>query len=41
MEMRQKREVQKKFLEYTQTVLSKDPKIEELVEWENKDEILT
>ncbi len=41
MEMRQKREVQKKFLEYTQTVLSKDPKIEELVDWENKDEILT
>ena len=41
MEMRQKREVQKKFLEYTQTVLSKDPKIEKLVDWENKDEILT
>jgi len=41
MEMRQKREVQKKFLEYTQTVLSKDPKIEKLVDWENKNEILT
>ena len=41
MEMRQKREVQKKFLEYTQTLLPQDPKIEELVDWENKDKILT
>lgn len=41
MEMRQKREVQKKFLEYTQSVLFNDPKIEEHADWENKDEILT
>ncbi len=41
MEMRQKREVQKKFQEYTQSLLSQDPQIEELVDWEKKDEILT
>jgi len=41
MEMRQKREVQKKFLEHTQSVLSQDSKMEELNDWENKDEILT
>jgi site-specific recombinase XerD len=41
MEIRQKRQVQKRFLQYTQSVLSKDPKIEELADWENKDEILT
>jgi site-specific recombinase XerD len=41
MEMRQKREVQKKFLEHTQSILSRDSKIEMLNDWENKDEILT
>jgi integrase/recombinase XerD len=40
MEMQQKREVQKQFLQHTQAVLSKDPKIEELVDWDNKNEIL-
>lgn len=41
MEMRQKRKVQKRFLQYTQSLLSDDPKIEDLTDWENKDEILT
>ena len=41
MEMRQKREVQKRFLQYTQSLLADDPKIEDLTYWENQDEILT
>ncbi len=41
MEMRQKREVQKKFLKHTQSVLSQDSKIGELNYWENKNKILT
>ncbi len=41
MEMSGKREVQKKFLEHTQSVLSQDSKMEELNDWENKNEILT
>jgi site-specific recombinase XerD len=35
-----KREIQKKFIEYTQSILSEDPKIEELLDWENKKQIL-
>jgi len=41
VELRQKREVQKKFLEHTQSVLSQDSKIGELNYWENKNKILT
>ena len=41
MEMSGKREMQKKFLEHTQSVLSQDSKMEELSDWENKNEILT
>ncbi len=41
MEMRQKREVQKQFLQYTQSLLNDDPQIEELTDWENDIEILT
>ena len=40
MELRQKREVQKQFLQYTQTLLSDDPKIKEVTAWENDREIL-
>ncbi len=40
MDLSRKREVQKKFIEYTQSVLTHDPKIEELIDWENKEETL-
>ena len=41
MEVHHKREVQSKFLQYTQSVLNDDSQITELTEWEDKDEILT
>jgi len=40
MDLSDKREVQKKFIEYTQTVLSRNEKIEELIGWENKRDTL-
>jgi integrase/recombinase XerD len=41
MEMPHKRDVQKQFLLYTQSIISDDPKITELTDWEDKDEILS
>jgi len=35
-----KREAQKKFIKYIQSSVSADPKIDELLNWENKEEIL-
>ena len=40
LELSRKREVQKKFIKYTQSILPDDPKIEELLDWENKEKIL-
>ena len=40
MELRQKREVQKQFLQYTRTLLADDPQIQEADGWENDREIL-
>lgn len=40
MDLKRRRAVQKKFIEYTQSNLSHDTKIEELIDWENKKEIL-
>jgi len=40
LDLRQKRQVQKAFIEYTQSHLTEDPKINELIDWENKKEIL-
>ena len=40
MEMRQKREVQKQFLRHTQSSLSEDAKVAEIVDWDNKEEML-
>ncbi len=40
MDLSCKRGVQKKFIEYTQSILTHDPKIEELIDWENKEETL-
>ena len=35
-----RREVQRKFIKYSQSTLAHDPKIEELIDWENKEETL-
>lgn len=40
LNLSRKREVQKKFIEYTQSVLDGDPKITELLDDENKEETL-
>ncbi|MBC8431280.1 MAG: tyrosine-type recombinase/integrase, partial [Desulfobacterales bacterium] len=40
MNLTQRRAVQKKFIEYTQSNLSHDPKIDELIDWENKKDVL-
>ena len=40
MDLSRKRQVQKKFIEYTQSVITDDPKIDELIDWENKKDIL-
>lgn len=40
LDLSHKRKVLRKFLEYTQSSLSCDPKISELLDWENKEEIL-
>jgi len=41
LDLNRKREIQKKFIEYMQSVLTRDPKIEELLHWENKEDIIT
>lgn len=40
LNLTRKREVQKRFIEYTQTLLPDDSKIEELIDWQNKKETL-
>jgi site-specific recombinase XerD len=40
MDLSRKRQVQKKFIEYTQSAITDDPKIDELIDWENKKDIL-
>ena len=40
LDLRRKRDVQKRFIEYTQSIISEDPKIDDLIDWENKNEIL-
>jgi hypothetical protein len=40
LDINYKRELQEHFNEYTQSVLTHDPKIEELIDWENKEDIM-
>ena len=40
LDLTRRKQVQKKFIEYTQVILTDDPKIEDLIDWENKEEIL-
>jgi site-specific recombinase XerD len=40
LDLSRKREIQKRFIEYTQSVLGQDAKIDELIDWENKEDIM-
>jgi len=40
MDLSRKQQVQKKFIEHTQSFLAQDPKIDELIDWENKQDIM-
>ena len=40
MDLKTKRKIQKKFVEYTQSTLKHDPKIDDLIDWEHKKETL-
>lgn len=40
MDLTRKKDVQKKFMEYTQSILDCDSKITEFIDWENKEDIL-
>jgi site-specific recombinase XerD len=40
LDLRRKRQVQNAFIEYTKANLSDDPKIDELIDWENRKDIL-
>jgi len=40
MDLTRKQTVQKKFIEYMKSNISEDPKIDELIDWENKEDIL-
>jgi len=40
MDLTRKRDIQNKFMEYSAKTIQQDPKIEELIDWENKQDIL-
>jgi len=40
MDLTRKRDVQKKFIEYITKVIEQDPKIEDLIDWKNKQDTL-
>ena len=40
LDLSRKRQIQKQFIEYTQSALKGDPIIDELIDWENKEETL-
>jgi hypothetical protein len=40
LDLGHRQEIQKKFINHTQSLLNQDDKIDELVIWENKEEIL-
>ena len=41
IDLTRRKQIQKQFIEYTQSVLISDPKIEELFDWESKEDIMT
>jgi len=40
LDLSRRREVQKRFIKYTQSLLTSDPKIEKLIDWDNKEQTL-
>ena len=40
LDLGQRQGIQKKFIDHTQSLLNHDDKVEELLDWENKEEIL-
>lgn len=40
LNVQKKKEIQKRFIEYTRSGLDDDPAITQLLDWENKEEIL-
>jgi hypothetical protein len=40
LDLTRKKQIQKQFIEYTQSILISDPKIEELFDWESKADIM-
>lgn len=40
MDLTHKRSVQKKFLQYAQSTLKQNPKLDELIDWNHKEDIL-
>lgn len=40
LDLSRRREVQKKFIDYMQSNLKTDPKLDELIDWENREELL-
>ena len=40
MDLAHKRSVQKKFIQYAQSTLKHDPKLDELIDWDHKEDIL-
>ena len=40
LDLSHRKGIQKKFINHTQSLLNQDDKIDELVDWENKEEIL-
>lgn len=40
LDMSRKRQIQKEFIQYTQSSIACDPKIDELIDWENKEKTL-
>ena len=40
LDLNRPRELQKKMVEYTQSILPQDPKIEDFIDWENKEKVL-
>ncbi len=41
MDLLKKQDVQKKFVAYTQSIIAEDPKIDELIDWENEEDLLS
>jgi hypothetical protein len=40
MDLTHKRSVQKKFIQYAQATLKHDPKLDQLIDWDHKEDIL-